>query len=106
MSPAKVECTDGHTFLVPDGQILDDRIEGFEHVPEEDQKALEYESIFGTPGGYEIVLWGRQDVAIYVNPTGVTSDPEGHSRDVELEDGNIRVLPGGTRIVPVESKEG
>lgn len=100
MSPARVECSDGHNFTLPKGRILDERLSGFEHLTKDDIEDLKWRSIFGTSEGYEIVLWGRQDVNIKISSDTVLSNPVGYEKQVELRKGNIFTLEGGTKISP------
>jgi len=60
MCSAKVEFPDGYTLVVPNGHILDNRIEGFDHIPQDDRKELKWESVLGVADGYQIAIWGKQ----------------------------------------------
>ncbi len=102
MCPAEVHCPDGRTFIVPEGVILDERIGvDFEHIPENDQKDLEWDSVIGTKEGYEILGEGKQPVTTTVTTHSITSSPEIEGRIVGLDKHGVFELTGGTKISPI-----
>ena len=106
MCPAKVECPDGHSFILPEEGVLDERIgTDFDHIPEEDKTNLQWDSVFGTKQGFDIFCEGRQQAIVHVTPKIITYDPPGDGYILNFSKNNIFILSGGTSITPIDNSK-
>lgn len=105
MCPARIECQSEHNFTLKKGEQLGKQSIYFDELPWKDKECLiGWMSIYGTKRGYKLAIWGLKDVAFFITPHSVTSLPSGHEKDIQLEEGNVFTLPGGTRVIPFEGK--
>ena len=103
MCPAEVVCPDKYRIILPNGEVLDERVEGFtDHVPSEDKSSLDWLTVLGTSRGFDVQTEGKQQIIFHVTPTKVKSQPAGYEKELHLRAGNILVLRGGTKITPIQ----
>ncbi len=103
MCPAKIECQNGHSFILKEGEELNKQSIYFAELPFPEKEDLNgWISICGTRKGYKIAIWGREDIFYFISPQKITSLPAGHENNIQMEEGNVYTLRGGTRIIPIK----
>lgn len=105
MCPARIECQNGHSFILNKGEELNKHSICFEELTFQEKTDLNgWVSVYGTKKGYKVAIWGRHDTFYFITPSKVTSLPAGHEKNIPLEEGNVFTLSGGTKVIPLERK--
>lgn len=102
MCPARIECQNGHSFILRKGEELNRQSPHFDELTFQEKQDLKgWLSIHGTKKGYKVSEWRLHDTFYFVSPDKVTSLPAGHEKNIQLEEGNVYTLSGGTRVIPI-----